>query len=132
MVHRLATGIVQAKDLSGQGQRVPAVGIHEQEFFFNTKSTHTLSVTDENDKPTTTSQHRRAGAVGRPQSERQPCPQHYFTSNTIAIADQSSGTVCGLAGGECQRGTIDPLGKVSGNAPSDPIGERDSWRLVDS
>jgi hypothetical protein len=49
VVHRLAAGIVQAKHLSGQGQRVSFVGIHDQEFFFNTESTHVLSVTDESD-----------------------------------------------------------------------------------
>jgi hypothetical protein len=49
VVHRPAGRIVQAEHLSGQRQRVPADGIHDQEFFFNTKSTHVLSVTDESD-----------------------------------------------------------------------------------
>ena len=47
MVHHLFVRIVQAKQLPRQGQRVSAVRIHDQEFFFNTKSTHLLSVTDE-------------------------------------------------------------------------------------
>ena len=50
MVHHLLPRIVQAQHLSGQGQGVPTVGIHDQEFFLNTKSTHILSVTDIWDK----------------------------------------------------------------------------------
>ena len=46
MVHRLLPGIVQPQHLPGHGQGIPADGIHEQEFFFYTKCTHMLSVTD--------------------------------------------------------------------------------------
>ena len=50
MVHHLLPGIVQAQHLPGHGQGVPADGIHDQEFFLNTKSTHMLSVTDIRDR----------------------------------------------------------------------------------
>lgn len=49
MVRQLLVRIVKAKQLPRQGQRISAVRIHNQEFFFNTKSTHMLSVTDESD-----------------------------------------------------------------------------------
>jgi hypothetical protein len=54
---------VQAKQLPCQGQRASGVRIHNQEFFFNTKSTHVLSVTDESDS-------ERPRASVRPQGRR--------------------------------------------------------------
>lgn len=40
------TGVVQEQQVRGQRQGTAAGGINDQEFFFNTKSTHLLSVAD--------------------------------------------------------------------------------------
>jgi hypothetical protein len=61
MARRMVTGVMEPQHFSGQGQGTAVIGIHDQEFFLNTKSTHVTSVDDES-----AGEGRPAGFCSRP------------------------------------------------------------------